>query len=97
MTYKYSFLLEPATDGTLFCTCCWDLPCPTPEVPPNPQEPEPPAKRSRTERFQGKVVSWDKTTGLGEVEIPGMVERISLAWKDCDRWGEQQHTFLLIA
>ena len=97
MTYKYAFLLEPHVDGTMFCSSCWDLPCPPcslPEPPPpNPQEPDEPAtKRHRTQRFQGQVVAWDKSTGLGDVGIEGMVERPLIDWKDCDRCAGMQRS-----
>ena len=88
--YKYAFLLEPHVDGTLSCSSCWDLPCPCscPEVPPNPQEPDdsqPATKKHRTQRFQGRVVVWNKGSGSGDLEIDGMVERPVIDWKDCDR------------
>ena len=93
MTYKYKYLLEPHVDGTLFCSSCCDLPCPCscPEVPPNPQEPDDPqttTKQHLTQRFQGRVVAWNKGTGSGDLVIEGLVERPVIDWKDCDRCGD---------
>ena len=84
------------TDAAPFTTTTCDVAphtgqsCACVEVPPpNPQDPDEPAckrhRTDRTQRFEGRVVAWDKSTGLGEVDIEGMVERPLIDWKDCDR------------